>query len=92
MPTPREPVSVNDMKIWAVKSSALACENLMLALRAFGYDSCPMEFHDSSRIKRLLELPSDAMVTMVISAGKRAPNGVYGDRIRLDKINFIKEV
>jgi len=29
---------------------------------------------------------------MVISAGKRAPNGVYGDRIRLDKINFIKEV
>lgn len=92
MPTPREPVSINDMKIWAVKSSALACENLMLALRAFGYDSCPIEFHDSSRIKRLLGLPSDAIITMVVSAGKRAANGIYGERLRLDKINFIKEV
>lgn len=92
MPTPREPVSINDMKIWAVKSSALACENLMLALRAFGYDSCPIEFYDSSRIKRLLGLPSDAIITMVVSAGKRAANGVYGERLRLDKINFIKEV
>lgn len=92
IPTPREPVSINDMKIWAVKSSALACENLMLALRAFGYDSCPIEFHDSSRIKRLLGLPSDAIITMVVSAGKRAANGVYGERLRLDKINFVKEV
>lgn len=92
VPTPREPVSINDMKIWAVRSSSLACENLMLALRAFGYDSCPIEFHDSRRIKRLLNLPYDAIVTMVITAGKRAPNGVYGERIRLDKVNFIKEV
>jgi nitroreductase len=92
IPTPREPVSINDMKIWAVKSSALACENLMLALRAFGYDSCPIEFHDSNRIKRMLQLKSDAIITMVVSAGKRADNGVYGERMRLDKINFIKEV
>ena len=70
------------MKIWAVKSSALACENLMLALRAFGYDSCPIEFHDSSRIKRLLGLPSDAIITMVFLLGKRAANGVYGERLR----------
>ncbi|HMV42241.1 MAG TPA: nitroreductase family protein [Leptospiraceae bacterium] len=92
VPTPREPVSINDMKIWAVKASALACENLMLALRAFGYDSCPLEFHDSSRIKKLLDLSSDAIITMVITAGKRAPNGLYGDRTRLDKLHFIREV
>ncbi len=92
VPTPREPVSINDMKIWAVRSSSLACENFMLALRSFGYDSCPLEFHDSSRIKRMLGLPYDAIITMVITAGKRAPNGVYGERMRLNKINFIKEV
>lgn len=91
-PTPREPVSINDMKIWAVRSCSLACENFMLAVRAFGYDSCPIEFHDSSRIKRMLELPFDAIITMVITVGKRSPDGVYGERIRLDKINFIKEV
>ena len=35
------------MAVWAHKSTALACENLMLSLRAYGYDSCPMEGMDS---------------------------------------------
>ena len=52
---PREPTSFNDMKIWAHKTTALGCQTLMLALRAFGYDSCPMEGIDSYRIKKLLK-------------------------------------
>lgn len=90
-PTPREPTSVNDMKIWAVKTTALACENLMLALRARGYDSCPMEGMDSKRVSQILGLPRDAIVVMVISAGKRAPDGVYGPQIRFDESLFIME-
>lgn len=90
-PTPREPTSFSEMKIWAVKTTALACENLMLALRARGYDSCPMEGMDSKRVRKILGLPSDAIVVMVISAGKRAPNGIYGPRIRFDDSLFIKE-
>lgn len=89
---PREPTSFNDMKIWAHKSTALGCQTLMLALRAFGYDSCPMEGIDSYRIKKLLKLPKSAQITMVISAGKRAKNGVYGKRYRLDSDKFIKIV
>jgi len=89
-PIPREPVSINDMKIWAHKSTALACQTLMLSLRAFGYDSCPMEGIDSFRIKKLLKLPKKAQICMVISAGKRATNGVYGKRFRLNKDRFIK--
>ena len=89
---PREPTSINDMKIWAHKSTALACQTLMLALRAFGYDSCPMEGIDSYRIKKLLRLSKSAQITMVISAGKRAKNGVYGKRYRLHSDNFIKIV
>ncbi len=89
-PTPREPGSYNDMKTWAHKSTALACENLMLSLRAYGYDSCPMEGMDSYKIKKLLNLPRKAQVTMVISAGKRAQNGVYGDQVRFDSKHFIK--
>ena len=91
-PTPREPGSESDMKVWAHKSTALACENLMLAFRAFGYDSCPMEGMDSKRVKKLLGLPSKAYITMVISAGKRASNGVYGPRIRFNRDKFIKTI
>ncbi|MCB0351631.1 MAG: nitroreductase family protein [Bdellovibrionales bacterium] len=91
-PTPREPTSYSDMKIWAVKSAALACENLMLAFRAAGYDSCPMEGMDSSRVKKILNLPCDAIVVMGISAGRRVHGGVYGPRVRFDSAQFIKEI
>jgi len=91
-PSPRGPVSRADMRVWANKTTALACENLMLALRAHGFDSCPMEGMDPERIRRMLDLPRAAEVCMVISAGKRAPNGVYGNRIRFDQDFFVKEV
>tara|TARA_X000001036_G_scaffold237490_1_gene221570 strand:+ start:195 stop:965 length:771 start_codon:yes stop_codon:yes gene_type:complete len=87
---PREPNSLSDMRVWAHKTTALACENLMLALRAYGYDSCPMEGMDSKRIKKMLKLPSKAEVCMVISVGKRAKNGIYGERFRLDSDKVIK--
>jgi nitroreductase len=80
------------MAVWAHKSTALACENLMLSLRAYGYDSCPMEGMDSTRIKKLLGLSSPAEISMVISAGKRAENGVYGKQIRFESKYFIHEV
>ena len=89
---PREPSSFNDMKIWATKSTALACENLMLAFRAHGYDSCPMEGLDSKRVSQILNLPSDATIVMAISAGKRSSKGVYGPRIRFPRDQFVKEI
>ena len=91
-PTPREPYNKKGMAIWAHKSTALACENLMLSLRAYGYDSCPMEGMDSKRIKKLLGLSSPAEISMVISSGKRAENGVYGKQIRFDSNYFIHEI
>lgn len=90
-PVPREPNSFRQMEIWSVKTVSLACENLMLAFRAAGYDSCPMEGFDSVRVRKLLKLPRDASIVMVISAGKRAPGGIYGPRIRFDSTLFIKE-
>ena len=88
----RDPVSPWGLKVWAHKTVALACENLMLAFRASGYDTCPMEGFDEVRIKRLLELPRDAHVTMVISAGLRAPGGVYGARVRFPDDRFLFEI
>ena len=89
---PREPNSKSDMRVWAHKTTALACQNLMMGLRAYGYDTCPMEGMDSKRIKSLLGLGRGAEVSMVIGVGKRAENGVYGKRFRLSSDRFIKVV
>jgi len=91
-PIPREPVSESQLQIWAVKSAALACENLMLSMRALGYDTCPMEGFDSVRIKKLLNLPKDAVIVMGIACGKRAPGGVYGPQVRFQRDWFIKKI
>lgn len=88
-PMPRSPISNADLKLWAHKSTALACENLMLAFRAAGFDSCPMEGFDSARVGRLLNLPRDASVVMVISAGRRDEKSIYGPQLRFDRKHFI---
>lgn len=91
-PTAREPTNEQEMQLWAVKSNSLACQNFMLALRAHGFDSCPMEGFDSVRVRKLLGLPKDAIVNMVISAGKRAPHGVYGPQVRFHRDETVFEV
>ena len=89
---PRGPASKADMRVWAHKTTALACENLMLSFRAFGFDSCPMEGMDERRVQKLLGLPRSAEVCMVISAGKRAKYGIYDQQFRMDPSLFIFEV
>jgi nitroreductase len=91
-PIPREPSSRSDMRVWAVKSTALACQNIMMGFSAHGFDTCPMEGLDSKRVKKVLGLGSDAEIVMAISVGKRASNGVYGKRIRMPKEKFIKVI
>ncbi len=86
---PRGPCSTEEMRLWATKSTALAAENLMLALRAHGYDSCPMEGFDERRVGRLLKLDDHALPIMVIGAGKRADDGVYYPRIRFARERFV---
>ena len=91
-PTPREVTTKGELNTWSAKSAALACENLMLSVTAQGYDSCPMEGFDSKRVKKILNLPSNSIIVMGISVGKRAPGGVFGDRIRFEEKDFIFEV
>ena len=77
--TPREPIGWADMRVWAHKSTALSAAHFMLAMRAEGFDTCPMEGMDSKRVKRLLNLPRRAEICMVVSAGRRtAKRGLRG--------------
>ncbi len=91
-PIPRQPTGQADMRVWAVKSAALACQNIMMGFSAYGYDTCPMEGYDSARIKKILGLGRDDEVVMAISVGKRAAKGIYGPRIRMPKEQFISIV
>lgn len=87
---PRQPVSPEQLKKWAVKSTALACENFMLGMTAQGFDTCPMEGFDERKVKKQLGLKLSDEVAMIISCGKRDDSGVYGPRLRFDNERFIR--
>ncbi len=89
---PRDPISTFGIKLWAAKSCALACENLMLAFRAHGYDTCPMEGFDAWKVKKAVGLGSGCEIVMIIAAGKRDNGGIYGPRLRFSKSQFLKSV
>jgi nitroreductase len=76
-------VTGTDMRIVAHKSAALAAQTFMLSMVAEGHDTCPVEGFDSKRVKRLLGLPCRAEINMVITCGKRIPEGIYGPRFRV---------
>ncbi len=89
---PRGPYTGAEVKLWAAKSTALACENLVLALRAHGYDSCMMEGFDEVRVRKLLKLDDAAFPIMVVGAGERAADGVFWPQLRFERKLFVHEV
>lgn len=82
-------VSKSDVRVCLHKSSSLAAMTFMTAMQAEGYDTCPMEGFDSHRAKKLLGLPKQAEITMIISCGKRTEEGIYSDRHRVAKQDVI---
>ncbi len=91
-PIVRGPYGVGGLTEVAIKSSALACENFVLALSAQGFSSCMMEGFDECRIKKLLGLAYRERVVMVISVGKSAEDGVWGPQFRIPTDQVIHEV
>lgn len=81
-----------DAKLWATKTTALACENLVLALRAYGFDSCMMEGFDEPLVRKILHLNDQQYPVMVIGAGERAEDGVFFPQYRFDRELFIQKV
>jgi nitroreductase len=91
-PVPRNPWSPRDIEEVAIKSTALAAENFMLAISAQGFDTCPMEGFDEARVKKLLGLGWRARIVMVVSVGERAPEGLWGERFRLPREMVVKKI
>ena len=78
----RTPNSLTQMRLWAVKSTALAAENLMLAFQSHGYATCPMEGFDEVRLRKVLDIPRQAIPIMLLAVGRQGEKGVYNPRLR----------
>ena len=67
------PVSKQGLFKWATKSTALSCENLMIAAEALGFNTCPMEGFDGVRLSKFLGLSRKYHeIVMVIAIGKKS--------------------
>ena len=91
-PVPRGPIYKYELFETVTKTTALACQNFMMALVAEGFDSCPMEGFDEKRIKKILKLNWKCHVVMIFGIGKADIKGIYGERFRIDDDLVIKEI
>jgi len=54
----------------AMRSCGIAAQTLMLAAKAIGYDSCPMDGFDFAAVADLIKLPGDHVIAMFVAIGK----------------------
>ena len=53
------------------RSTSIAAMNIMLMAKGMGYDSCPMDGFDFDKVAKVINLPHDHIVTMMITIGKK---------------------
>ena len=56
----------------AMRSCALAAQTMMLTAKAMNYDSCPMVGFDFDAVAKLINLPADHVIGMMVAIGKAA--------------------
>ena len=54
----------------AMRSCGIAAQTIMLAAKAMGYDSCPMDGFDFEKVGQLINLPDDHVIALCIAIGK----------------------
>jgi nitroreductase len=55
----------------AMRSCGMAGQTIMLAAKAMGYDSCPMDGFDYDAVGKILNLPSGMVISFMIAIGKK---------------------
>jgi len=53
-----------------LRSTGIAAMNIMLMAKGMGYDSCPMVGFDFDKVAKIINLPHDHIITMMITVGK----------------------
>ncbi|MBE2287769.1 MAG: nitroreductase family protein [Prosthecobacter sp.] len=53
-----------------MRSCGMAGMTIMLAAKALGYDSCPMDGFDFDAVAKIIKLPEDHVISFMIAVGK----------------------
>lgn len=71
----------------AMRSCGIAAQTLMLAARGMGYDSCPMDGFDFAAVARLVNLPADHCIGLMLAIGRGiAPAAPRIGRLGYDEV------
>ena len=54
-----------------MRSCGIIAMSLMLMARSLGYDSCPMDGFDYAAVAKLIQLPADHEICMMLAIGKK---------------------
>jgi nitroreductase len=70
----------------AMRSVGIIAEAFMLCASDFGYDTCPMIGFDQEAVAKIINLPEDHVIGMMIAMGTRREDPFpHGVRISMDK-------
>ena len=73
----------------AMRSCGFAAQTIMLAAKQMGLDSCPMVGFEYDEMAKIINLPSDHIIVMMIVVGKAAsPAAERGGQLSLDEVVF----
>jgi nitroreductase len=70
-----------------MRSGGLAAQTMMLTAKAMGYDSCAMDGFDFDAVAKLINLPADHAIVMMITVGEAlSPANPRGGQLSLEKV------
>lgn len=73
----------------AMRSCGMAAQTIMLAAKSMGYDTCPMKGFDYDEVAKLIHLPDDHVISMMLVIGKTTkPASSRGGQLPLSEIMF----
>ena len=71
----------------AIRSCGMAAQTIMLAAKAMNYDSCPMIGFVPEEVAKIINLPQDHIIPMMITIGRALkPANPRGGQLPLDQI------
>lgn len=71
----------------AMRSCGIAAQTLMLAAKGMGYDTCAMDLSDLDEVGKLINLPDDHLLAMMIAVGKPTQEArPRGGQLALDEV------
>jgi len=73
----------------AMRSCGIVAQTIMLTAKAMGYDSNPMIGFEPQKVSKIINLPEDHVISMMLTIGKQIqPAMVRGGQLPLEKVVF----